>query len=557
MSECDTTAIVCLSSSHSCESDEEVHEESRMMQISQETVFLSFAHLKSFLTELFSSHGLRVRARDTKHPNGIGKEHFCEENVTGRKYECCVTACSWHAWFRKDRNGMITLGRKYSFMHSHPVVFNGNGMLQRGSREFTTEEKTCLESLRRAGVKGTKSHRFMELLFGTTYKEWAIRNYIRRDRPQEIINDAMNFIEMIGETSLKGKTIHSIHADEEGSWDMIFVGLKEGLDDYIENGCFFSIDATANTNRYGLLLVTVVSQDYVGKIKAIAYAFVPRESADCYAWVMKQLKHFFNEWEPVLIISDNHPSIHAAITQVFPEAIHRLCWKHLKDHIRQRIKDKKTCKLLGELKSFRLADHAYKEFDAIAQACDTPYMALLKKWLPKWCDSFLPNTFVGRRNTTSINESQHARLKLTLNSSSTLVDTFKKILQCKDAENITPKMKTMTIDVTGQKPLSPLAVHLIEVEMRSALTKCIASKKETRHWSVKEKVFDGYDFNVSTNRTDEFTCSCGYPEQMELPCRHIITVFSLEQRMQDLHMTIGDYWFPRSARSEQLIIPSV
>eukprot|EP01028_Stygiella_incarcerata_P013820 TRINITY_DN849_c0_g1_i9.p1 TRINITY_DN849_c0_g1~~TRINITY_DN849_c0_g1_i9.p1 ORF type:complete len:650 (+),score=128.28 TRINITY_DN849_c0_g1_i9:133-1950(+) len=464
--------------------------------VSREKEFSSFIQLRAYLHELFRPFGLRVRARDTKYPQGLAKERYGENQVVGKKFECCCDGCPWSVWFRKRKNGLISLGRSFQFEHNHELSLI-EGVVPRGGKDFTAEERVCLDALRQAQIGGTKSHRFMESWFRTTYTEWAVRNYIRRDRPKEIENDAERFLEMLGSKSMEGLIVHCIHVDEDGTWDMIFIGLTEGLDDYIQNGRFISVDATAETNRYGLLCVTILSQDYAGKIKAIAYAFVPRESASCYVWVFSQLKVFFHGEQPTLIVSDNHPSIFAAIRSVFPSVPHRLCWKHMKSHIRTRVKDKETLRELKVLKEFREKDQARKVFDEIAKRCKNSYLNNLRGWFSKWCDAFLPKTFVGRRSTTSINESQHNRMKLTLSASSTLVECLSVILECKQNENTTPKLRTLTVDVTNGNAVTHLAADLLEREIQKGLT-----------------------------------CSCGYVEQMLLPCRHIVSVYTLQQRLR-------------------------
>eukprot|EP01028_Stygiella_incarcerata_P001295 TRINITY_DN12141_c0_g2_i1.p1 TRINITY_DN12141_c0_g2~~TRINITY_DN12141_c0_g2_i1.p1 ORF type:complete len:643 (-),score=111.62 TRINITY_DN12141_c0_g2_i1:798-2696(-) len=466
--------------------------------------FSSFVQVRAHLCELFRPFGLRIRARDTKYPQGLSKDQYGEESVSGKKYMCCCDGCTWSAWFRKKTNGLIALGRSYCFEHNHELSLVEGGV-PRGAKDFTAEERLCLEALRLSQVGGKKSHRFMESLFHSTYTEWTIRNYIRRDRAKEIELDPERFMDMIGSSSMEGLTVHCIHVDEDGTWDMIFIGLREGLNDYLENGRFISVDATAETNRYGLLCVTVLSQDYSGRIKAIAYAFVPRESSDCYVWIFKQLRVFFSNNHPTLIISDNHPSIFAAIRTVFPSVPHRL-----------------------------------------------------RAWLPKWCDAFLPETFVGRRSTTSINESQHNRLKLTLNTTSTLVDCLSIILECKKNEIVAPKLRKLKVDVTNGNTITSLAADILDREINAGLLRCVSSIKSMNYWVVREEeAFGGCEFDVTMEDEFTFKCSCGFIERMLLPCRHVVSVFSLRQCLPRVGEQINSYWFREKAAIQAKITSCV
>eukprot|EP01028_Stygiella_incarcerata_P000289 TRINITY_DN1033_c2_g1_i18.p1 TRINITY_DN1033_c2_g1~~TRINITY_DN1033_c2_g1_i18.p1 ORF type:complete len:647 (-),score=117.33 TRINITY_DN1033_c2_g1_i18:162-2102(-) len=512
MESSDTSSpVISLSQgSRACDEESLDDETFSSMEIPIEKIFASFSHVKSFLSDTFKCFSIHVRARDTKYPHGLSKDMFCEDNVVGKKYECCEKGCSWFAWFRKKETGVIVLGRCFNFKHSHSLV-RTKEMCMKSMKDLTSEEKICIEKLRQARAKPSTSKTFMELFFNTTYDEWLIRNIMRKDRRYEISNDPERFMERIAEDSMDRKCVYSIHVDEEGTWDMIFIGLNKGLDDFIHNGSFFSIDATSGTNRYGLLLVTIVCQDFLGKIKAIAYAFVPRESADCYAWVMKTLKTFFSGLQPVLVASDNHPSISAAISSIFPTTHHRDAF-----------------------------DKLVMENDASGMS----YLKQLRIWLPKWCDAFLPCTFLGRRNTTSINESQHARLKRTLNAASTLVDCLDAIWSCKDSEDVSlPKLRPLTWDLGHGRSISPLAAHILDKEIQAALRSCRAKMINEKRWIVNESVLGGHDFVVEAIDEKTYNCTCCHPIRTRLPCRHVVAVLAQQQLLSNIINVCHPYWF--------------
>jgi len=545
----DSPVVYFSERSQEAASDDSVSPEAEvgeyLMEIPAEKEFISFGQVRLFLFELFDSFGIRARGRDTKYACGISREEYCEEQVAGRKYECCVKGCKWQAWFRK-KNGAVSLGKRFHFIHNHALL-PSKYPSERGGKDFTSDEVECLERLRVAKCTTQSSMVYMGLQFKSSYDSWAIRNFLRKGRPEEIRKDPEIFIDTMSAAAMAGTCSYAIHATEDQTWDMIFIGLKEGLEHYLTNGQYFSIDATASTNRYGMQLITIVCQDFMGKIKAIAYSLVPKESMESYAWTMRSLKSFFGDALPVLVISDNHCSIGAAVSTVFPNAHHRLCWKHMLDNIRTHIKDSDVVKSIKALKVLRQREDAYAIFDTIVETygmSESTYMQKLRSWLPKWCDGFLPTTFLGRRNTTSINESQHARLKRTLDSSSTLVDVYNCIFECKKAElSDVAKRFIGGTSLVQRIPLSPLAKKMLNKEVNAAIDLCETTAAYGSSWIVKENVFNMIQYEVEMENEDEYVCSCKFPTRTLLPCRHIISVLSKEQQLPQIVRLCDSYWF--------------
>ena len=86
------------------------------------------------------------------------------------------------------------------------------------------------------------------------------------------------------------------------------------------------MDATYKTNKYDLHLTILSGVSSENKNVILAIAFVQRETAEVYKWLLKQLVDFNNGLEPRTIITDFDPSMCAGIEQVFtPKTTHLLC----------------------------------------------------------------------------------------------------------------------------------------------------------------------------------------------------------------------------------------
>jgi MULE transposase domain len=64
------------------------------------------------------------------------------------------------------------------------------------------------------------------------------------------------------------------------------------------------MDATYNTNKQSLALAILSSVSNEGKNIILAVAFLSRETADNYSWLLRSLIEMNNEIEPATIMTD-------------------------------------------------------------------------------------------------------------------------------------------------------------------------------------------------------------------------------------------------------------
>jgi hypothetical protein len=504
--------------------------------------FASFSSLSAHLKSLFMKYGLQVRNRDSKQPDRLPKELCSEETVVRKKFECCSPGCKWFAWFRKRPDEKIEI-RRHNFMHNHDLCICDS---QESSREFASAELVLLQEFKKTKVRPVQVREFMELHFQRKYSKWKIRNYLRKDRPHEIAKDHATFADKLGEEAFKETLQYAVHANSDFVVDMIFIGFVLGRTSYIENGRYFGIDATFETNRYGLNLVTFVCQTKFGRICAIAYGLVPTESSKSYEWLFRQFKKFVVDDEPVLIISDNHPSIFSAAAKVFPSASHRVCWFHFKKNVHKAMdaRDKGFVSVLSKLRRYPRRDEVVGKFRSCLRERDLeafPYCSYLERWIPRWSDAFMPMEFIGRRNTTSNNESQHARIKAIVNSSSTLTDLVHALLKCKkDESDFVPALRTAKFRFLQGRHLTSLALEFLEDEAEKGLSICKSSAGIDK-WCVSEAGLE-WTYDVIENQDGSYACECGFPIRMGMPCRHVISVLSRIQKLNDVGEFCSSYW---------------
>jgi len=86
------------------------------------------------------------------------------------------------------------------------------------------------------------------------------------------------------------------------------------------------IDATYQTNIYGLPFFQVVGMTSTNQSFAVAHAFISNEKTENYAWVLNKISSMLeNCMEPRVIITDRDKALMKACDDIFPNAHKYLC----------------------------------------------------------------------------------------------------------------------------------------------------------------------------------------------------------------------------------------
>ena len=101
------------------------------------------------------------------------------------------------------------------------------------------------------------------------------------------------------------------------------------------------VDATYKVNWNGYPVIVAVIADTNKAFYPCVISVVASEAAEDYAFVMRALKkgaltHSGMELAPEVVVADMARAITAAVAEVFPGAVRRVCWFHLKRAVEER-----------------------------------------------------------------------------------------------------------------------------------------------------------------------------------------------------------------------------
>jgi hypothetical protein len=97
-----------------------------------------------------------------------------------------------------------------------------------------------------------------------------------------------------------------------------------------ESGQFMVLDFTSRTNNSDLPAAVFTTLDANGKVVTLAYEIAESESLPIISWCLEALKEMVPNLSPGAVFTDgvlmHNPEV---VTDVFPDAEHRLCRFHL------------------------------------------------------------------------------------------------------------------------------------------------------------------------------------------------------------------------------------
>ncbi|XP_018462581.2 uncharacterized protein LOC108833668 [Raphanus sativus] len=132
------------------------------------------------------------------------------------------------------------------------------------------------------------------------------------------------------------------------------------------------------------------AEDGNHQIFPLACAVVDSENDKSWEWFFQNLSAFVPNESGLVLVSDRHPSIYKAISQVYPSAGHCICVVHLKRNIRTNFKERHLGHLVAKAaRAYRLNDF-YVTFNKIKVMDPSCAAYLIEIGFEHWARSHFP-----------------------------------------------------------------------------------------------------------------------------------------------------------------------
>lgn len=320
-------------------------------------------------------------------------------------------------------------------------------------------------------------------------------------------------------------------------------------------------DTICIKNKYNIPLAFFVGVNHHGHLVLLGCGLLSDEAAENYIWLFKAWLTCMRGCPPNAIITDDCKVIHGAVTEVFPEARHRVCLWHVMKNVKQKLRGfGEYKKLKKELKKVVYDSLRVNEFEEGWRDLIKSYGLEGSEWLnflyenrQLWAPVFLKNTFWAGMSVARQKESITTFFEGCMHPETSLkcfLSHYEMVLQSKyemeaqaDMESF-HKSRVFVTKLHMEEHLSKLYTlnmfRNIQDELK-AIRYCQVSLVKVdgaiSTFEVKEcALMEGGEKTQDKNyevlyNADEFAiqCICGYFQFRGILCRHALSVYKLQQ----------------------------
>jgi hypothetical protein len=331
-----------------------------------------------------------------------------------------------------------SFGDDYCLRHNHPRLEELSGAA-RARQLQQPESRLAMTAYVNAGLPPRKVVALLRTPGLRTNDPGAVNviakdvyNHQARLRRREAAgrNPMQELIDMLGEAEGVYFNVRKEHGPTGESATGVFFAFRESISMLCTYANTIQADATYKTNRHAHVLLHFVALCATGKSFSAAFAFLPSEKQEDYAWALRQFVDLLGPRRhclPAVIVTDRDQAFANAIKEVLPWATHLLCLWHI--HMNVVANCKKHFKEIAEWEAFmrewqslcesdseEAFERAWENFRAF---CDERYRLAFqyieRTWITPWKKAFIL-AWVGfvkhyNQRTTSKVEGMHAAIK--------------------------------------------------------------------------------------------------------------------------------------------------
>nr|XP_043633725.1 protein FAR1-RELATED SEQUENCE 5-like [Erigeron canadensis] len=479
----------------------------------------------------------------------------CPESSRSRRNSSySITGCEARIKIKNKKGTNFWLLYEFVEKHNHPMIDKNNKHLSKPCRKLLFEDQVFIQNVSTNNIGATKAYRLRAAINGgyenvrgtvVDYKNTksAINLFVGNRDAQMLVDKFRNMSVCLP------KFLFDYKCDKR-ELVCVFWADETSQCNYKEFGDVIAFDAT-----YKMVFVPFTGVDNHNKCVTFGAGLLKNEDIASYSWLLKAFLKAHTH-QPNLVLTDQDPSLKAAVAQEMPESNHRLCMWH--------IMNKLPCKIDGDqLKNTDLRERLHKlvwnvflepeEFESSWNVLIEEFELEDQKWLKDmygirdmWIPAFFKHLPLScLMKTTSRSESSNAFFRLFTHKSHTLVQfmlCFETAMEKQRHAQRVLNDHTATTRPTLVTPL-PIETHAAEVYTRTIFFKVqkeiirgfwpcsfdsVSSDNDSQTFMVKHSNKTGQShlqFMVTINFKEEtIDCKCNLFGRTGYLCRHIFCV---------------------------------
>ncbi|KAL8487829.1 hypothetical protein ACS0TY_024225 [Phlomoides rotata] len=448
--------------------------------------------------------------------------------------------------------------------HNHALTTPSRVHLLSSHRKMSTIQKDLAKHFSEANIPTCQQVRLLEIDVGGSSMigclERDIRNHKRNVESELYGHDAETLLHYFEMEKEKNENFYFVYeTDDDGVFLRCFWVDDESRRSYAYFGDAIVFDTTYNTNKYSMVFAPFVGVNHHRQTILFGCGLLSDEKTNSFTWLfLKFLECMPTKIPPCVIITDQDAPISKAISEVFPDTMHKFClW-----HILNKFSEKLNARLYKD--HYHTILHIIKESKSVAEF-EKQWLELMNsteleknEWLSnmymirhRWIPAYVRHVFAAGMSSSQRVESNHSFFKRYVDHKNSLVDFITRfnraLVHQRHKElvanhidcNEVPRMVTRLLMEQQMSSIYTKTIFLLfQKELQDSMTyvcRLISSTNETLVYTV-ERFEKGKTFNRQRKLTHHVSgalvsCGCQLFEFEGYPCRHMLFWMRVTQVM--------------------------
>ncbi|KAL6127468.1 hypothetical protein ACLB2K_070833 [Fragaria x ananassa] len=291
----------------------------------------------------------------------------------------------------------------------------------RSHRHVRDNDLAQVNALRKVSMRTCRAYEYLvHQAGGYEFVRFTLKdlyNAMQGERTEILMDgDAQSAITWMNLKALQDPQFSCIFSkDEEGRLANMFWRDGQSLNDYNAFGDVLIFDSTYKSNIYGKPLVVFVGCNNYRATILFGCALLVDETEESYNWVITAFLSLMKKKKPISVITDGDDAMRNAVSNLIPEARHRLCAWHIGKNVCQHLKDVDTQNDLFHLifagltiPEWELRWHYFVTMNGLE---NNQWVTSMYHKRERWAEAFFRDHFFGGICSTQRCEGMHRILK--------------------------------------------------------------------------------------------------------------------------------------------------
>ncbi|CAN6446628.1 unnamed protein product [Victoria cruziana] len=516
--------------------------------------------------------GFDTRVRDSKKRHGVvyykrfvcNKQGFKKQRGSKMKeYDSTRTGCKAWMSIELDSSTNKWFVRNIEYAHNHSLHSPSKANFQKSSKKMNTPQKNAVNTMIQFGVKVIDTFALeaggME---NVPFAKERLYKHIKKLSNSLNGKDAQTMVDYFKKKSNESEDFFfSMQYDENGHIGNCCWVDAMAREEYHYFGDVVLFDTTYKKNKYHMPLALFTGVNHHGQCIIFGCALLVDEKKESFKWLFEQWLHCMGGQAPVSFFTDQNLAMTAAVKEVFPNTMHRLCNWHIYQKVPTYIemhRNDSQFKHTWDMWFFN--SETIEEFESRWQEMNLKYPQLesmewvtnLWKERTSWAQPYFSDIFMAVMSVTQHSESLNHYFKNWVNAYTTLSGFIVKYEEAINDQRFSERALDYKMNNEQEPTITclPLESHLRDTftpeiykkYLKQEFLNCTScsynvtqQENGVKEFQMKQRVagcvhetYKYYTITYDPSNQGLSSCQCKRWERLGIVCCHMLTVINAE-----------------------------